>query len=213
MSANTGSIETDLAHYEGLIWKTAKIIEPYVEEEFEDIQQIFRLKVARALEAFDPSRSRLSRDNYVFGCLTNQKTDLLRRRRHNHLHIEDLRETSRTMGSRDIEFASGNDRSSRFEGRYLSCEDPDPLELDDALVPSTITRLERQVLVRLYARVWVNFDADGKAAKDNRAAVLREVGEEFGLTRTQVASIMESIETKFADWRPNAAPVPEVLAA
>jgi hypothetical protein len=51
----------DLAYYEGLVFKTAQlVVRAGVEIEVEDAQQRLRIKVWRALKAFDPAKCRTS---------------------------------------------------------------------------------------------------------------------------------------------------------
>src|SRR3954470_7263330 len=69
--------------YEGLIFSTARRYSIFVEEDLEDIQQILRVKVFRALESYDGAKApprtdgRSPRDAYVFQCVRNQAKDLL----------------------------------------------------------------------------------------------------------------------------------------
>ena len=44
-----------LRHYEGLIFRTARFAAPLVEDDFEDVQQVLRIKCWRALLAYDPA--------------------------------------------------------------------------------------------------------------------------------------------------------------
>jgi DNA-directed RNA polymerase specialized sigma subunit len=46
-----------LAHYEGLIFSTARLLRGHVEDDQEDVRQILRLKVWKAIRAYNPDRS------------------------------------------------------------------------------------------------------------------------------------------------------------
>ena len=54
---------------------------PHVQEEYEDIVSVLRIKVWRALCAFDPARSSMPVQRYVFSCVKNQAKDLVKKRR------------------------------------------------------------------------------------------------------------------------------------
>lgn len=173
-----------LEHYEGLIFKTARLLVGVVEDEVEDIQQVLRIKVWRALLAYDPERSKLPRDNYVFSCLMNQKKDLIKKRRLNILFIEDV--APAPAGGDEGNFR----RQSRdkFEDRYLSAGHDQvfgAVEDDDVLVPSTLTQLERKIVVLLY--------------RDYRQ---QEIAAALDLPKKQLEKAMRSVRAKMADWRP-----------
>jgi RNA polymerase sigma factor (sigma-70 family) len=121
--------------YEGLVRKTAGMTFPLVEDEYEDIVQILRLKCWRALESYDPARATQTVQGYVFMCVRNQVKDLIKKKRRDELYIEDQR-------------AGGDDH---FDGLYLIDEEPyDAIEAELPLIPSTLTALERGVLALLY---------------------------------------------------------------
>lgn len=170
-----------LASYEGLIFETARLIAPRVELEMEDIQQVFRVKVWRALVAFDPKKCRTNRDKYVFMCLADQKKDLLKKRLRGELYIDDLAPHTGdvTDFSRD-----------RFEGRYLAAS-PDTVYAsveDDVLVPNTLTLLERMVVVLLY--------------RDYKQT---EIADRLEIDRRDMEKVVKSIREKMEDWRPSTA--------
>lgn len=120
-------VATEITFYEGLVRKTAGMIAPLVQEEYEDIAAILRIKVWRALEAYDPSRARQPVERYVFMCVTNQKKDLLKRKRRHEVPLEDT---------------------------YEVWVDPDVVfgEVEDVtpVIPSTLSGLERELIARLY---------------------------------------------------------------
>lgn len=168
-----------LRHYEGLVFKTAQRLDPRVELDFEDIQQVLRIKVWRALLAFDPARK--DRDQYVFMCVRDQAKDLLKRRLRGELHIEDLTRAESENGEQD--------RRDQFDARYLSSSHEatyGAVEDDDVLVPSTLTQLERRVVVLLYR--------DYKQAEAARL---------LGLGKREIEKLMRSIRSKMADWAPD----------
>lgn len=172
-----------LRHYEGLVFSTARRVVAFTEEEFEDIQQVLRLKVFKALLAYDPSRAkRLARDAYVFMCVRDQAKDIAKRRRRGELLIEDIAPAQ----------ADGERLPSRdsFEQRYLSAGHDEiygSIEDDDCLVPNTLTVLERTIVVRLY--------------RDFKQS---EIARELGLEKREMERAMRSIRQKLADWQPEA---------
>lgn len=176
----TRHVPTDIGFYEGLVRATASLTAPRVELEFDDIASILRIAVWRALEAYDPRRSRLPVERYTFMCVKNRQKDLLGRRRRGELSLEEL---------------SGDGRSGRdaLEERYLAADADEvygDIERELPTIPSTLTELERQVLVRLYM-----------------AFSQRETAEQLGLTRSEMERVVRSLRTKMADWRPSRAVV------
>lgn len=182
-----------MRRYEGLIFKTAQMHAHAIEDDPEDVRQILRIKVWRALVAYDASRSQMSRDRFVFMVLTNQVKDLKKRKRRGELHIEDVAPRGRnqygTAGQRDW-----------FDQRYLS-EDHEQVygdvEDDDLVVPSTLTPLERRVVALLF--------------RDYKQT---EAARQLGLETREVERAVRSIREKLADWKPDSdEPVPEPVPA
>lgn len=127
---------THVEFYEGLIHKTASLYVAHVEEEFEDIVSILRIKVWRALVSYDPSRSSMPTERYVFSCVKNQCKDLVKRKRRDELFIADL-----------------VDDAATFEVRYLQADASQvfsAIEEDDMILPSTLNQREREIVGLLY---------------------------------------------------------------
>ncbi len=118
---------TEIAFYEGLVRKTASMIQPYVQEEYDDIVAILRIKVWRALDAFDPERARQPVERYVFMCVANQKKDLLKRKRRQEVPLD---ETYDAPVDPDVV--------------YGDVEDVTPV------LPNSLTELEYELIKRLY---------------------------------------------------------------
>lgn len=184
-----------LAHYEGLIFVAARqLVERGVEMELEDVQQVLRIKAYRSLERFRPERLRRvgesrdeARDRYVRMVLIDQGKDLLKRRRRGELHIEDLVKRS---GSSDPA-GGGYDARDRFDEQYLSASHDDvyhEVEAEALHLPSTLTQLERRVVVLLVG--------DYKQS---------EAGRRLGLDKREIEKLMRSIRMKMADWKPTTA--------
>jgi RNA polymerase sigma factor (sigma-70 family) len=179
---------TDILYYEGLIKKTASMCAPHVEIEFDDIVSIFRVKVWRALESFDPARSSMPVQRYVFSCLKNQEKDLLKRRRRGELYLDDVS---------GAPVASG-DTDDAFEGHYFAVTADDvfaEVEAEPPLIPSTLTALERAIVVRLYA---------GRSQRETASAL--------GLRRSDMERALRSVREKMGDWRPAGAIEPALPA-
>lgn len=182
----------DIKFYEGLIFTTAGMYAPQVEEEFDDICQLLRMKVWRALELYDPSRSRMPVERYVFMCVKNRCKDLVTKHRRGDVYIEDQR-----RGDQQGVFEGGTLDS--FESQYLAAEHEQVFgDVDEGapLIPSTLTSRERQVIVLLY--------------RDHSQA---EVVRIMGLRRSEMERIMRTIRAKMADWAPSAAATPCAAAA
>jgi RNA polymerase sigma factor (sigma-70 family) len=169
----------DTGDFEGLVYATAARYAPYLDDSLEDIQQELRVKVWRALIAYDPARSGLSPENYVFGCVYNRVKDLLKqqsrlndRRNGAQLYVEDV--------------AAAN--PSAFELRYFT-EDPElvyiEVEDDPTLLPSTLTRFQAQVIHLLLL--------DFSQAEAARV---------LGVSRGRVRAAHLAVRDKMADWAP-----------
>jgi RNA polymerase sigma factor (sigma-70 family) len=169
--------------YEGLVRKTASIYTRYVEYEFDDVAAMLRIKVWQALEAYDPARSRMTVERYVFMCVKNKCKDLVDLRRRNELYIEDL----------TVADGQGNELRDAFESRYLSSSgDTEHVEAGTPVIPSTLTPVERDVLALLY----LDYSQ-------------REAAAQLGIRRNEMERAVKAIRQKMADWRPTAAaPVP-----
>lgn len=123
-----GPSSTDIAFYEGLVRKTAAMIAPAVQEDYEDIVAILRIKVWRALVAFDPSRARLPVERYVFMCVTNQKKDLLKRKRRHEVPLDE-------------------EYDVRVDGDVVYSDVEDDVT---PVIPCTLSAFERELVARLY---------------------------------------------------------------
>lgn len=199
-----------LTHYEGLVRKTASRYVSIMAAgamDFDDICQVLRVAVWRALGAFDEDRlvgkkarpheegdhaCRCPRCLYVFMCVRNQGKDLVKRGREsrdiNGLHIEDVAPAINGNGAiRDA-----------FELRYLSADDEQVFMAvlgDPPIVPSTLSSDERRVLKLMF--------------NDYRQA---EIAPILRLSQSQVKTAVKGIRAKMADWRPSAE-IPVPLAA
>lgn len=188
-----------LRHYEGLIFTTARLNAPYIDDDVDDIEQVLRIKVHHALLRYEPGRRpRMSeaeaRDKYVFTCVLNQVKDLRKRKPRRVDFIEELA-PAEMPDSDSMRFQSRD----RFEMRYLSanCHDEEYAGVCEERVelPNTLSLLEREVIARLYA-----------GFRQSDAA------RELGIEGRQIENIMRSIRTKMADWRPSS-PAPRAVLA
>lgn len=191
----------DIRHYEGLIRKTAARYVAFVEEDFEDICAIFRSKVWKALVRFDPERSKMTQDTFVFSCVKNQGKDLVKasrseaaRHRRWDTFIEDeapVRDHGTGRGAHDFTRDS-------FEHQYLQLpSDAVYGRIDEGvlLLPSTLTETERLVVGLLYLDYM-----------QSEAIVL------LGISKGVMERTMRSIRDKMADWRPSASEAAVVVA-
>lgn len=177
MDATVAGDPKVLAHYEGLVRKTAAIYEPLVQEDYDDICQILRIKVWRALLSFDPAKSRTGRDRYVFSCVKNQCKDLVKRKRRQETSLELV--TSGNEGEREV-----------FEAQYLVVTREQAYAVvEDAapFLPSTLNAAERDVVGLLY----LDFNQT-------------EIARDRGMSPKQIATVVQSIRRKMEDWRPTA---------
>lgn len=180
--------DVDVQPYEGLVLSTARMYVDLLDLDIEDVQQILRLKIAQALQAFDPRSAsrrfeiREAERRWVFGAMRNQVKDLLKgqarlndRRRGMQLYIEDVR------GEGD-----------RFEGKHLVESDDEALsDVLDVMpqLPSSLDRLERNVVYLLVLDL-------------NQTEIARQLG----VPRHRVRAAHESVQVKMADWRRSPSP-------
>jgi RNA polymerase sigma factor (sigma-70 family) len=111
-----------LADFEGLVFATAARYAPMLDDDIEDIQQLLRIKVWQALDAFDPSRTSVPLENFVFSCLRNRMKDM---------------------------FKAQDRRNQKRGGHQLSDEVYFTVEDEAAPLPSTLNELEQQVVALL----------------------------------------------------------------
>lgn len=177
--------DADIGSYEGLIRTTAARYAPLVDDDFEDVAQILRLKVWQALRAYDPSRSSMAVEKYVFQCVRNRLKDLFKQQgRLNEkrggvlLHILD----------------TAGEASEAFDAKYL-CLDQEvaffTVEDEDVALPSTLNELERAVVQLLL----LDFNQT-------------EIARHLGVSRARVRSAHASVQAKMADWHPGHAAAP-----
>jgi RNA polymerase sigma factor (sigma-70 family) len=131
MATRAGLAPTDISFYEGLIRKTAAMYAFYIEEDYEDIVSILRIKVWRALQSYDPARSTMPVKRYVFSCMKNQVKDLMKRRRRREVFFDDV---------------TGNVYEPAVTADSVYAD----VEAELPVIPCTLTQLEREVILRLY---------------------------------------------------------------
>lgn len=185
-------INEALAHYEGLVFTTAArlVVHPRLEGKLslDDLRQILRIKAWYALERWSPKRSKLSRDRFVFACITNQVKDILKAKRPDELFIEAIAPAR----SVDEGMVSADRVRDRFEERYLCAQAEDVYRsVDEAedplpLLPNTLTAIERRFIGLLY---------EGYERMEIRRALK--------LSPRLYDSVLASVQMKFGDWAPN----------
>lgn len=181
---------TQVQFYEGLVRKTAGRYQGVIQEEYEDLCAILRIKCWRALESFDPAKSRVPIQNYVFSCMRNQVKDLLKRKKRNDLYIEEIAPVSPNP-------RGGQPRPSardRFEERYSSAAEEEVFAevlAETPLIPSTLTTLERGVVILLYLEY-------GQA----------QMAESLGVNKREIAKAVKGVKDKMSDWKPSSSSTP-----
>lgn len=174
------TLADDIGPYLGLIHATAARYAPIiVDEDYDDLVQHLSLKVWQARRAFDPARTTLPEQNFVFSCVTNRVKDLLKSQRR-------LNE-SRGGGPVFIEDVDP-DRRWQFDAQYLQVTEEEAFaEVEDELprLPSTLTEVERRVIILLVL--------DFKKS---------EIVRMTGYSRSRVVKAEASVREKMEDWRP-----------
>lgn len=171
--------DVDIAPYLGLIHATAARYEPILDDDLEDIKQVLALKVAQAIVAFDPAKTKLPLRNFVFACVTNRVKDLLKeqsrrneRRGGGQLYVNDVSETA----------------PDHFEAAYLCVSEEVvyfEVEDEDVTLPTTLSPLEQQVVHLLLLEY-------------NQT----EIAARLRVTRAAVRKAHVSVQEKMADWKP-----------
>lgn len=168
-------IGTQVLHYEGLVFRTAQMTAPYVQEEEEDIRQLLRVKIWQALTAFDPAKVKgQTREEYVFMCVRNRVKDILKRKRRPEDLLEDRAPDDAVL-------------RAKFEGKYLSHDEEAEIEAiidGDVELPSTLTLLEIHVVRLLLLDL-------------NQTEIARQLG----VSRAKVRAAHAEVKVKMADWR------------
>jgi DNA-directed RNA polymerase specialized sigma24 family protein len=174
----------DLEQFEGLLFRTTVLLMPYVEEDFDDVRQLLRIKVWRAYESYDSSRSKMTVKAFVFGCLYNYAKDIRKRRHRGDLFIEDL-----APAAADASRPRGASATDRFYAQYLAVSQElafFDVEDEAPTLPNTLTETERQVI--------------GFLLLDYTAT---EITRTLGVGPKRLRAIRDRIEEKMEDWRPN----------
>lgn len=177
-----------LRHYEGLIFRTAQLTAPLVEDDFDDICQVLRIKVWRALIAWDPARAPklvakhgvdIARDRSIFAWVKNQQMDIIKKKRRHEVSIEGLSLSETQAGFEHL--------ASTPDEVYAQVEAELPV------IPSTLTDMELRVVCLLYAEYSQS-----------------EVAASLGIPKREVERIVRSIRAKMADSDP--AGIPPAIA-
>jgi RNA polymerase sigma factor (sigma-70 family) len=170
----------DIGPYEGLIFSTAARYAAYFDDDVEDIQQVLRLKVWRALKAYDPRRSSQPVQKFVFSCLRNQVKDLLKQQFR-------LNRARRSASPVYLDDEAGL-TPDFFERKYLVVEEEAVFAVvddEDCELPSTLTTFEVTVVHLLLLEY-----------NQTEAARILDV------PRGRIRAAHTSVKEKMADWRP-----------
>lgn len=197
--------EAECLEYEGLVYSTTARFQGFLAMEPEDLQQILRIRVVKALRTYDPTRKAAKR-NWVFSLVYNQVKDLIKQRdrslkRYVWEAIDGgsaVRVVAQSGGATDdlsIDHEQTQPAWETFQEGHLSATQEEAFALveDKVMLPSTITPLEREVL----AFVYLDFQQV-------------EIQALMGMGKREVKGVIDSIREKMADWKPDL--VAEVLA-
>jgi len=186
--------DAEVRQYEGLVISTARlVVASGVELDIEDVRQMLRIRVWRALAAYDSSKDRVGIKRWVFGAIVNAKVDLLRRPRRHERSLDQFRDSN-------DQTLSGDNHVDRFDARYLNASEDQVYGHvgDDLELPSWLNTTERRI-VKLLMHGMSSFELD----------------EELGLRHDVTLAYLRTIRVKLADWRPTptgrSAPLPTPL--
>lgn len=172
---------SDIRDYEGLVISTAALLVDDCDDDFDDIAQVLRITVHRAILSYDSAKARQPIQKYVFMCVLNRRKDIGSRRRRPEESLDARLEREQADGRQHT------------EAKYLRCDETDYAVAEDQPVrlPSTLDELEVRVILL--------------GLRDYNQT---EVARELGLTRQRVRDAQRSIREKMADWRPAVEPRP-----
>lgn len=179
MHADIASDSNVIRRYEGVVRTTASMTVERCEEEFDDICQQYRYKVWKALLSFDPSK------------VTNNKPDPMGRTPLDKYVFACIKNQQKDLEKRPKNghrVSYIEDQGESFEKDSLSVSDDamfTAIEEVAPLIPSTLNARERKIVTLLY----LDFDNG-------------EIGEQLGISRKSVATIIRGIRLKLADWAP-----------
>lgn len=183
MARASSSTPTDISFYEGLCRKTASLYVGFVQEDYDDIVQVLRITVWRANVSYDRSRSKMTRERYIFMCVKNRCKDLVRKRHRPEVFLEDLAPHEDSPVEWMLQLATSHEQT------FGDVE-------DELTMPSTLTATERHIIGLLYA---------DRTQKETAAAL--------GLTRAEMERAVKVIRQKMADWRPGPSALPAAMPA
>jgi hypothetical protein len=172
----TADVESTLRACEGLAYETARqIVAEGVELELDDVRQLIRIKIWKAVLAYDGAHEkRMPLRRFVFMCVANLRKDMERRPRRFTSSIDALRDYSVYA----LAGGSGSGNADRFDARYLSVDAEQVFAgaEDELALPGSLTAVERRVIaLRMEGRP------------------LFEIDRELGLSRAQRQRMMCSI--------------------
>lgn len=174
----------DIGPFEGLVRSTAARYAPYLDDEFDDIAQVLRLKVWQARRSYDPARATQTLEKYVFSCVVNRVKDMLK--------AQSRRNAARDGGPLYVEDVAASSPAA-FEARYFSTGYDvvveAVVEVEKVELPSTLTVDERRVTVLLLL--------DMKQT---------EIALALGISRSRVRAAHAAVREKMADWTPSPSP-------
>jgi hypothetical protein len=183
-----------VARYEGLVVSTSRKFVNLLRIEEEDLKQMLREKVFKILGSYDPVRSKLPEERYVFGCLTNFITDLkqasIRGARIEFLSLE--HGANRLGGAEGIvrQYIQGEVVGESAGPHGTHCEvlvDDVRLELTESRVDGLpVDRTEALVISLLYS-------------KHSYA----EIAIRLEITKLEVKSVVAGLRERFEDLRPS----------
>lgn len=184
-------LEKQVAAFEGLIFSTAARYAPFLDDDADDVQQLLRMAVWKALKAFDPKRATRAAttreerkeitENFVFSCVRNRVKDILQ--------AQDRRNIARGGMVQSVDAKLDSELAGSFERDYFSDSDERvfaSVDDSDFELPSSLTERERQV-VRLLT---LDFSRS-------------EVARLLAIPERRVRTTLDSVRVKMADWKPS----------
>lgn len=172
-------MQSALSDYEGLVFTTARMFASIVRMEEDDLRQELRIRVWRAVETYDATKTRIPLKNYVYGCVANK--------------IKDFKRNAARRAKYGVEFEyiedqlglSDSPTVDAFVGEHLAVSREEVYGSVDGLLdlPASVTPREARVLVLMMV---------GMSSPEIRLRL--------GVSRGELTGCMEGLRAKFSGW-------------
>jgi RNA polymerase sigma factor (sigma-70 family) len=185
VSSGGEHISQTLVRFEGLVIQTARMYASQVGREESDLAQELRVRVWKAIEAYNPRRTTLPLERFVFGCVRNKMKDFFR---------DAAREKARRERE-GVSFVCAEDLGApedsmtgeeRFERYHFVTREQVYGRVEGAVfvLPATVTETEARVAILLVQEV-------------SRL----EISVRLDMTDAEITAAIRALREKLRDWK------------